>query len=159
MDQIMFDFHAGPDNQNLHFTRHEINDFWNWFGAEAINYEISNDPNYNLINSSNRPGRCFGNAQVIAINNNKSYCEGFANMQGSFNLHGFNLYNEMVEDYTVLSNQGDYRDSEGRLPSEYYGILIPNEFILQHNRFDIENNHMNIPPLLADYFRAMTQNR
>ena len=153
MEKIKQDFWTSPYNELLDLTESESNQFLEWFGNTVNKFEISNKPDEKLINDSNIPGRCFGNSQIISINNPQEYYEGFVKSKDGFNLHGFNIKNKTVEDYTVLSNPNNFKDSNGNLPSEYYGIMIPKNFITEHNIQDIETNSYNISQLIDKYFK------
>ncbi len=155
MDKIKNDFWSSPDNELLDLKDSELVKFLEWFESNANKFEISNNPNKKLINKSNIPGRCFGNSQIISINNPQEYSEGFIKVKGTYNLHGFNIKDNTVEDYTVLSNPEVFKDDNGNLPTEYYGILIPKDFITKHNNHLIKINSMNIPQLIDKYYKPL----
>jgi len=154
MEKIRLDFWTSPDNELLELNNSERAGFLEWFEKTANKIWTSSNPDKRLISDSNITGRCFGNSQIIAINNPQEYCEGFMKCKDGYNLHGFNFANNAVEDYTVLSNPNDFKDNNGNLPSEYYGILIPKEFIKKHNILLIESNSIKIPQLIDKYYKV-----
>lgn len=158
LDTIKRDFGTGPDTEVLNLNHTERGKFWNWFNKRAIKLNKSSSPRKHLISKEkNICGRCYGNSQTITLSENIKYCEGFVKINGSFILHGFNVEENNVHDYTVLSNESDFTDINGQLPSEYYGVEISQEFIEQYNKVAIENGEMNIDPLLKRLFEAETQ--
>jgi len=103
-------------------------------------------------NKTNILGRCFGNSQAITLSENIDYFEGFMKCNDNFILHGFNVYNNEVIDYTVNSNKCKFKDRDGNLPSEYYGIKINKNIIIKYNKDLIKEKSLNIRPLLKKLF-------
>jgi hypothetical protein len=56
------------------------------------------------------PGNCFGNSQKVAIEEQIEYCEGFCKVNGTYILHGFNIFDNCVIDSTVQSNPNNFND-------------------------------------------------
>lgn len=154
MAEIRLGYQGGLDNQTLIFNNEdEKNRFWEWFQIEAEHFDISNSPNQSHIGVQNIAGRCFGNSQTICLNHNLDYCEGFILKNYDSIFHGFNLnIDGHVEDYTALSHP----DVFGTGSKEYYGVLIDNNFICEHNLEDLVDGAMNIQHLLYLYFRHKT---
>jgi hypothetical protein len=151
--EIKSDFQSGPDNQIIDLSdKARYKDFWNWFQKKAVDLEICDKPKKELVNDSNIAGRCYGNSQVITVNENIDYYEGFVKNKGSFLMHGFNVVDGKVQDYTALSNPKDFKDWNGKLASDYCGVKIDKAFIEKHNSEDIKENYINIPPLLEKLF-------
>jgi hypothetical protein len=152
---IYTSFNMGPDNQLLGLSEEEMVLFWNWFRENAVNYEISDNLDKELIGKENVvAGRCFGNSQEIAIEENKNYCEGFMKSKDGFIMHGYNIDKNLVEDYTVKSYVPEFTDINGNLPSEYYGIIIPNAFVEKLNGENLKNGKFENSCLIAQYFRS-----
>jgi len=156
LNLIIHDYNSSPDNNQLSIADTEIEKFWNWFMKNAEKYDVSKNNDESLIGEHNIAGRCFGNSQNIALKNNKSYHEGFMKSKMGFVLHAFNTNENKVEDYTALSNKDkkEFIDDNGNLPTEYYGVKIPNDFIDEHNSDGIKNNDVNISHLIGTYFKS-----
>ncbi len=153
VSEIRRDYQSGPDNQMIDLsdpTRSK--QFWEWFESRAIDLDVCDSPSEDLINDSNIPGRCYGNAQIITVNNGLEYYEGFVKNKDSFLMHGFNVSNGKVQDYTALSNSKDFTSWNGKPASQYCGVKIEKGFIDKYNADYIEQNYFNIPPLLEKLF-------
>lgn len=116
-------------------------DFGYWFNKNGVFFTIGNSieeaefSHYSsLIKPSLiEPGLCYGNSQKIMIlNSDYYYYEGFYQVENSDSIkpvsrHGFNLKkfeNEiLIKDFTSYAGQ--------HKPSHYFGVEIPNNFILE----------------------------
>ena len=93
--------------------------------------------------------QCYYNSQMMALNSSGkiSYYEGWYVTEGfPFPFeHGFNVYNEKVIDTTAYGKHG---------VSEYFGVKIPNKFILENmNRTGMAET------ILYSYYRSKNPNR
>ena len=152
LQQIVYDYQTGQDHETLILDGQEREDFFEWFGALAIIYPVSISDPAPFMDAYTRPGRCYGNAQTVALRHGLPYVEGFFLANGNYTFHGFNLLQEDALDVTVRSSPDDYR-LNGHLPEFYCGIVIPDELIATQNGQAIDQNIMNIPHLLQRVFR------
>ena len=145
-----------PWDREIHnFAIGEEEIFMEWFLENANVYtNIEKIFTFEQIYDENiKKNRCFGNSQYITNKCNKTYAEGFILYPFNQNLlpdryiiHGFNLENEIVLDYTL--NKVILPEY---LPKEYFGIIIPKEFITQYyNNSDNYNKS-----LILDYWRTI----
>jgi len=156
LSQIKGDFYRGSDTLTLIFNnQEEENLFWSWFKENAVKYKFKDKLEYNTLMDRIIPSRCFGNSQVIALKMEKDYGEGFVKVEGNFILHGFNIHGIFAEDYTIAKSPQSFKDTGGKLPSEYYGIIIPKDFMTEENKQLIDENDTNIPFLISKYFLAL----
>ena len=147
-----------PWDKEMHnFAPGEENKFMEWF-LDNANIYTSIDKGFTFEQTSDKNiqrNRCFGNSQYITNRYNKTYAEGFINYPfneflpfdiNRYLIHGFNLENETVLDYTL--NKVIMPEC---LPKEYFGIIIPKEFIIQnYNESDTYNKS-----LILDYWREI----
>ncbi len=153
ISEIKSDFQSSPDNQII-----DLSDstkqmaFGEWFEKRSIKLNVCDKPNKSLINKTNIAGRCYGNSQSNALQNEIEYYEGFVKLNGTNIMHGFNVSEGKVQDYTALSNPKEFTDWNGKSPTEYCGVKIEKEFIEKHNGEDLQKNYVNIPPLLEKLF-------
>ena len=149
-DAVHYSFNTNGDADYLKITGEHGELFWNWFYANAKHYEIlSAEKGY--ADAAFLRNRCIGNSQVGGVRFGLHYVEGFASSDGqSYLFHGFNLLNGQVVDVTLNSNPEAFEKS-GAL-SHYLGIEIPLDFVTEENSELINNNSLNIPPLLYRYF-------
>jgi len=152
LQQIIYDYQTGQDHETLILNGQEREDFFEWFGAHAVIYPLSNADPAPFMDAHTRPGRCYGNAQTVARRHGLTYVEGFFLAQDSYVFHGFNLLHDEALDVSVYSSLDAYC-LNGRLPDFYCGIKIPDELIAAQNGEAIDQNIMNIPHLLHRRFR------
>lgn len=150
LNEIKTDFYTGPDNQVLNIE--DKDPFWEWFMENANGFDICKDFVDLYTNESNLTGNCFGNSLKVSHEEGIDYCEGFSKVKGSFILHGFNLIDNCVIDSTGQSNPELFQDINGRLPTEYYGIIIPTDFLPEELSTSQDNNYINISSRLYDYY-------
>ncbi|WP_319503755.1 hypothetical protein [Bacteroides graminisolvens] len=128
----------------------EVEDFFIWFFENAYVFDVSSTLDEAILNDRKIiESRCFGNSQYIANKYRKGYLEGFI-LYSTYDIyipHGFNMHDEKVEDYTLAPND---------LSSEYYGIIIPIDFVLKYNGKDIDSPSANAS-LLVEYYREQTK--
>lgn len=145
-----------PWDKEMHnFALGEEDKFMEWFLENANVYTfIEKVFTFEQIYDKNiKINRCFGNSQYITNKYNKTYAEGFILypfnqklLPDHYLTHGFNLENETVLDYTL-----NKVISPEYLPKEYFGIIIPKEFIIQnYNESDTYNKS-----LILDYWREI----
>lgn len=149
-DAVHYSFNTNGDADYLRIASAHGELFWNWFYANAKHYEIllAEKGYADAIFLRNR---CIGNSQVGGVRFGLNYVEGFASSDGqSYLFHGFNLLNGHVVDVTLNSNLEAFEKC-GVL-SHYLGIEIPLDFVMVENSELINNNNLNIPPLLYRYF-------
>lgn len=153
LNQIRNDFYMGPDHTYLIIDGANLDDFWAWFRENSAVYTELDIPD-NLTDDKYIAARCIGNSQVAAIENGISYMEGFAtNGNGNrFIFHGFNLIGENVVDVTAINHPENFEVDFGGVPNYYVGLNIPHEFVNEINGGAILQNHINIPPLLYQFY-------
>lgn len=127
--------------------------FWQWFKTNAINLPIlqANTENYKDIL---KPGRCYGNSQMISKSVNNEYIEGFMKFNTDFIPHGFNGNGSSYLDYTISAFPQNYKRYNNTLPSNYIGISIPIPIIEALNP-EVEKYPNNNKSLLYDYFKCL----
>lgn len=141
--------------EDLTIPPSEEESFWNWFKLNASALQATNPNN---LESIDYEGRCFDIAQKITRNRHKEYYEGFLMLQNNTIFHGFNFSDDKVEDYTAKKNLKTFRESNGsQLPSEYYGLKIPDILIESENSTYIDKDQINIPSLLYKHFKNNTK--
>lgn len=144
-------FYMGPDHETLIIDQAQAECFWRWFQENSSTFRELATPG-NLHDQRYLAGRCFGNAQAVAISEKFCYLEGFASRDGSFIFHGFNVYDGSVVDVSVLNHPDDFEIHFGSLPNLYIGVEIPLEFVNQINGIALDQNNININPLLYSYY-------
>lgn len=156
MVKIRSDLRTSPDIErmiNYGWNNEKIEAFLIWFQQKAKKLDISSNINTNPINCENiKIATCFGNAQYISIKYNLLYYEGFAYKNAELGdpgyfLHGFNMQDDRVKDFTFLCNKNN-----SKLPTEYYGILIPRKCIIKHNGPQLDTDIDDRDPLLFTVF-------
>ncbi|TDQ11713.1 hypothetical protein [Pedobacter metabolipauper] len=149
-EAVHYSFNTNGDADYLKIAGEHGELFWNWFYANAKHYEIlSAEKGY--ADAAFLRNRCIGNSQIGSVRFGLHYVEGFASSDGqSYLFHGFNLLNGHVVDVTLNSNPEAFEKS-GVL-SHYLGIEIPLDFVMSENSELINDNSLNIPPLLYRYF-------
>lgn len=156
-DAVHYSFNTNGDGDYLRIAdeHHEL--FWDWFYANAKQYEImSTEKGY--ADAAFLRNRCIGNSQVGGVRFGLHYVEGFASSDGqSYLFHGFNLLNGHIVDVTVNSNQEAFKKS-GAL-SHYLGIEIPLDFVMEENSDLINKDILDIPHLIYRYFLSKTYSR
>lgn len=146
-------FYQSADNFTLLIVEDEIENFWSWFGENAVVLDLYEEP----VEQYNNPdqylsGRCFGNSQALLLDAGMAYFEGFAKIEDNYIFHGFNVEDQKVIDVTVLSNSDVFLEHRFGLPDKYFGVEIPMNIVLEHNQQKIENNVLNIPHLIYGYY-------
>ncbi len=106
--------------------------FWKWFENKAIQLPVI-QVNTEKFASILKEARCYGNSQTIAISSNYKYYEGFLQLNDDFIPHGFNGNQSEYHDYTISAFPDNYYQNNRTLPSNYYGVLIPVEFINEYS--------------------------
>lgn len=150
MAQIKYDFYSGADTQTFDIPSEDP--FWNWFKNNANQYLPCMDCDSRYPVDQNMAGNCFGNSQRFAVAEGLVYCEGFMHVGNYYYFHGFNLSDGCVLDCTVHNNQNQFIVATGRLPNEYYGVVIP-ETLYENNLTDDNiNNPINLEHEVYNYF-------
>ncbi|MFN0290126.1 hypothetical protein [Pedobacter helvus] len=149
-------FYQSADNLTLLIAEDEIESFWSWFGENAVVLDVNDEP----FEQYNKPdqyfsGRCFGNSQALFFATGMTYFEGFAKIEDNYLFHGFNVDDQKVVDVTVLSNPDVFLEHRFGLPDKYFGVQIPMNVVLEHNQPKIENNVLNIPHLIYEYYISL----
>jgi len=155
LSEIRYDFNTGPDNQTLEIPGDE--NFWNWFRENASEYPINTEFESSIPCDSITPGNCMGNSQVIALQDNKNYIEGFVKTNNRYILHGYNACDGIVEDSTVKCNIEEFTDEQDNHPNDYVGIMIPIDYLVRNTPDDITDNFVNLPSLIYEYFRSINE--
>lgn len=153
LNQIRNDFYMGPDHEYLLIHDENLDDFWAWFRENSHIYTELDMPD-NVIDDKYIAGRCIGNSQVAAIENGILYMEGFAT-NGNGNrciFHGFNLIGENVVDVTAINHPENFEVYFGGVPNYYAGLTIPHDFLNEINGEAILQNHINMTPLLYQFY-------
>jgi len=150
LNQIKIDFYTGADTQIFDIP---IDDpFWEWFMNNANHYLPCHACDALYPVGQNMAGNCFGNSQRFSVREGIEYCEGFVRVRNSFIFHGFNLFDDCVLDCTIHSNQRHFIDDRGRLPIDYYGVVIPNNRYEDNITGDNINNPINLEHEIYNYF-------
>jgi hypothetical protein len=150
LNQIKFDFYTGADNETL--TIDQTDPFWDWFMTNAGSYSPCEGFDTYYTGQNAIAGNCFGNSQKVSIQEGINYCEGFCKVNGIFILHGFNILDDCVIDSTVQSNPDSFRDRNRNLPTEYYGVIIPNELIEIAPEGNEVEGYLNRASKIFDFF-------
>jgi hypothetical protein len=152
-------------NENTLKVRWEFNEdiqipleFREWFFKTAEHLgQISCWPN-DLKVQQNTHGQCFHNSQLVSISNKDvKYFEGIMYgpvFKNCFH-HGFNQTANGIIDVTFLNNKTkflkEYRDKY----YIYFGVHIPNEFIMNYKAKIALANQQN--PILFDYYNYISK--
>lgn len=152
-DNSMYDFKSAEEEQA----------FKEWFIRNAKEYTIN--PSFKFkseIMQQVIPGGCFGNGQYISVNTEAHYIEGLVAPNGEYTFndyipHGFNTLNNKVIDYTYKKVVQETPQYLSEMPTKYWGVEIPKEYILTSN-----GNSRNKPqdfhrPLLLQYWRDIIE--
>ncbi|MFA7446670.1 MAG: hypothetical protein WCY89_12050, partial [Flavobacteriaceae bacterium] len=98
--------------------------------------------------------QCHYSAKAISIlNENVLYYTGFVTRTCPIYpiiTHSFNYYKDKVLDLSRINNPEYPLPEDCNLPHTYYGIKIPNEFVLEYHKETMENHSMN--PLLYEWY-------
>ena len=104
------------------------------------------------------PGGCYGNGQYISSILNIGYVEGLVLPNGRYVFdeyipHGFNIINGKVIDYSYkkITEENPYHLPE--MPTEYWGIEIPSEYLSINNSDKTKKTSVFHRPLLLQYWR------
>lgn len=135
--------------------------FKEWFIGNAKKYTNYRSYNFepDLIKQVILSG-CYGNGQYIAIKTKAQYAEGLVMANGTYTFneyipHGFNIINNKVIDYSykkILLKTPQYLP---KMPTQYFGIEIPKEYILTHNKTNGDTPIYYHRPLLLEYWRTI----
>lgn len=154
--KIEINLYKDPWDKEMHnFAPGEEDKFMEWFLENANVYtSIEKTFTFEQIYDENiQRNRCFGNSQYLTNKYNHTYAEGFVLypfnqelLPDHYLIHAFNLENETVLDYTL-----NKVITPKYLPKEYFGIIIPKEFITHnYNESDTYNKS-----LILDYWRTI----
>jgi len=147
---IKTDFYTSPDSDTLKIP--SDSGFWLWFRDNSERIPLGSKEITIEDHELYKSGNCMGNSQNYAICQELDYYEGFVETHNGLSLHGFTVSAGNVVDVTVLCNKSNFRDLNGNLPNNYYGIQIPLDFVKGNTPDDIESNFINLPPLIYDYY-------
>lgn len=149
LNSIIYDYNASTNELNIPESLQ--NEFWEWFKENAeenyINNDIDFEPDRSLI-----CGKCCGNSQTMSYLEDYSYHEGFLEHNNTFNHHAVNEKGNDLIDFTVLNNKRAFQQEKLGLANHFIGVKIPTTFIIDLNAQQIEEQYMNIDPLLLEYF-------
>lgn len=126
--RIRMDYYQSDDQHTLMITPEEADQFWDWFQNNVVAMAV-NGAAVIQNNALYAAGECFHNAQTEAEQNGSRYAEGFMVVNGRHYLHAFNLIGGQAADVTVNSHRDTFRQDNGTLPDQYYGLEIPQDFI------------------------------
>ena len=155
--------YCSPWDNDYQFYSFENEDekqaFKKWFIDNAEHYSI--DKQYKFepkILSEMIPGGCYGNGQYISSILNIGYVEGLVLPNGRYVFdeyipHGFNIINGKVIDYSYkkITEENPYHLPE--MPTEYWGIEIPSEYLSINNSDKTKKPSVFHRPLLLQYWR------
>lgn len=126
--RIRMDYYQSDDQNTLMTTPDEADQFWDWFQNNAVAMPI--DGAGGIQNHARyAAGECFRNAQTEALQNGSRYAEGFIVVNAHNYSHAFNVIGGRVTDVTANSHLDTFRQANGMLPDQYYGVEIPQNFI------------------------------
>lgn len=156
-EEMIRQFRASIENEfkgeQLVIPEADKESFWNWFQNNAL--AMGTVPLDSLEETQFR-GICFDIGQKIQKSKSIDYCEGFLLLGDEPVYHGYNLKDNKVLDYTAKKHLMDYKKMNlNKLPSEYYGVIIPKDFIEAENSEFLEGDQINLPPLLYKFFKSM----
>ncbi len=151
LNHIIHDFSTSADHETLIIPTEQRDSFWGWFQNKAEQYDLVY-VDEQLVNEKFLAGRCYGNAQIVSVENGYEYAEGFAKATDRYILHGFNLRDNSVVDVTAQNHVDSFEQYLGGIPNVYVGVKIPLEVIQQYNGDSIRNGHININHLLYQMF-------
>ena len=150
LTELQTDFYTGPDCQDLIIESKDP--FWNWFMENANPYDLCEEFKEMFIEEDIIPGNCYGNSTKLAHREGLDYCEGFTKVKGINIFHSFNLFDNCVIDCTVQNNQQTFADTNGEIPREYYGVVIPDEFLPTQSTDSQSRDYLNLSPLIYSYY-------
>lgn len=152
-ENSMYEFNSTEEEQS----------FKEWFIENAKEYEIN--PSFKFSSEIMQqivPAGCYGNSQYIAIKTQAHYVEGLVLANGKYTFnelipHGFNTIKNKVIDYTYKKVNQVSPQCLPKMPTKYWGVEIPKEYILISN-----GNSRNKPqdfhrPLLLQYWRDIVE--
>jgi len=138
----------------------ELDNFFDWFSQKGEIFPVvcNKDLNADIREERLVPNCCFSNGQYLAHKYREQeieYAEGYVlyedhiQFREDYISHGFNIFNGKVTDYTLAP----LIESDRFTPQEeYYGVIIPLEYIMEKRGRDIENIGPYCP-LIIDFFR------
>lgn len=154
------------DNQFYSFeSEDEKQTFKKWFIDNAVHYSVDNQYKFDSnILSEIIPGGCYGNGQYISLNLKIGYVEGLVLPNGYYVFdeyipHGFNIINGKVIDYTYKKITKETPHYLPKMPTEYWGIEIPLEYLYANNSDNMEEPPVFHRPLLLQYWRDNVKNK
>lgn len=161
---ILGNNHPWADDPMYSFNSYEEQQaFKEWFIENAKEYPIN--PSFKFeseIMQQVIPAGCYGNSQYISVNTQARYAEGLVVPHGKYTFndyipHGFNILKNKVVDYTYKKIVQETPQYLPEMPTKYWGIEIPKEYILT-----IHGNNENKPldfhrPLLLQYWRDIVE--
>lgn len=156
LNHIFRDFSTSTDQETLIIPGEQQKDFWSWFQKASDQYDVVNVEEQ-LVSHRFLAGECYGNAQIVSIENGIEYLEGFAKATDRYIFHGFNFLDNAIIDVTVQNNTDDFVQHLGGIPNFYVGIKIPLEVIQEYNGDSLKNGHFNINHLLYRMFLLENQ--
>lgn len=134
--------------------------FKEWFLKEAKKYNYHTHYKYSQeLLESIIPAGCYGNGQYLAIKDKNKYVEGLVSPNGTYVNdeyipHGFNLAQKRVVDFTYKKIVNETPKYLSKLPTEYWGIEIPYDYILQESKKNEKiSPYFLHKPLLLQYWR------
>ncbi|RKD16250.1 hypothetical protein BCY91_05085 [Pelobium manganitolerans] len=115
LNHIIHDFSTNADHETLIIPTEQRDNFWFWFQNKAEQYDLVY-VDEKLVNEKFLAGRCYGNAQIVSVENDYEYAEGFAKATDRYILHGFNLRDISVVDVTAQNHVDSFEQYLGGLP-------------------------------------------
>jgi len=154
LNDIRDEVYLGPIHNNIPVERNDP--FWTWFQENAEVFFVNPAYNIHETDENMHSGNCFGNSQSNSVRSHKDYAEGFVTAGYELIFHGFNINeNNQVEDITVQNNLANFTDNYNNLPDEYYGIIIPQEYLNENLPEDIGDNFFNKDALIFEYYNSL----
>lgn len=137
--------------------------FKKWFIENANKYEINSFYKYasDLLGQVILSG-CYGNGQYISIKTDAHYVEGLVLANGTYTFneyipHGFNIIDNKVIDYSYKKILLEAPQYLSKMPTQYFGIEIPKEYILTQNKIIGDTPASYHRPLLLEYWRTISK--
>jgi hypothetical protein len=155
LTRIKNDYYSGPLNEALDIEAN--NPFWDWFMENANSFSVCEDFKDTFTNEKYLSGNCIGNSISICHDEGIEYSEGFTRVKGLYIFHSFNIFDNCVIDSTTQSNQPQFRDAKGELPTEYYGAIIPNDLLPVKSSDPQNSDYINLSSKIYDHFEQMNE--
>lgn len=138
----------------------EEQEFKEWFKKTAKHYPVNDHYHFSpQLLQKVIPSGCYGNGQYLSINNDIKYAEGIVcpyetHASGEYISHGFNIKNNNVVDYTYKKITKKSPHHLPKMPSEYWGVEIPKDFIVSSMKEKEQDTPYSFHrPLLLQYWR------